>query len=68
MDPSLTARLSPRPKSFSEAYISTRRFSPPGSWVLFLPHCIVMLVFVGPWSSFLIWRGRKAAGGDKPSN
>jgi hypothetical protein len=35
------------------------RVKPRENWLLFIPHWLVLIAFVAPWSGFLIWRVRR---------
>ena len=33
--------------------------APPGAWALFIPHWLLLLTVVVPWTALLLWRARR---------
>lgn len=40
-------------------FIGVLRYAAPGSRAIFIPHWLLILAFLVPWSAFLIWRWRR---------
>jgi hypothetical protein len=47
------------PRTLRDNWRHYLRFQPPTEWVFFIPHWMLLLVFVVPWSGVLVWRARR---------
>jgi hypothetical protein len=47
------------PHNVRDLYFMTTADEPPGYWILFIPHWLLLLAVALPWLALLLWRARR---------